>query len=109
MPSESPPLLAVYCWTGEIPARFWFCNHDGDLAKMYSKDINKEMEDVEKYYDDMSNDYENVVRSWGYNMPESVVEALETHGNLNKETTWSMLDIGCGDGLCGHVIKVVLV
>ena len=76
---------------------------------MYSKDINKEMEDVEKYYDDMSNDYENVVRSWGYNMPESVVEALETHGNLNKETTWSMLDIGCGDGLCGHVIKVVLV
>ena len=59
------------------------------------------MEDIEKYYDDMANDYESVVRSWGYNMPEAVVEALEIHGNLNKDTVLSMLDIGCGDGLCG--------
>ena len=67
------------------------------------------MEDVEKYYDDMSNDYENVVRSWGYNMPESVVEALELYGNLKKENAWSMLDIGCGDGLCGNILKVILI
>ena len=67
------------------------------------------MEDVEKYYDDMSNDYESVVRSWGYNMPESVVEALEFYGNLSKENAWSMLDIGCGDGLCGKILKVLLV
>ena len=100
-------MLAVYCWTGEIPARFWFCHHDGEIAKKYAKDINKEMEDIEKYYDDMSNDYENVVRSWGYNMPEAVVEALEIHGNLNKKNVSSMLDIGCGDGLCGHILKVI--
>ena len=62
---------------------------------------------VEKYYDDMSNDYENVVRSWGYNMSEAVVEALEIHGNLNKQNVSSMLDIGCGDGLCGHILKVI--
>ena len=67
------------------------------------------MEDVEKYYDDMSNDYENVVRSWGYNMPESVVEALELYGNLKKKNAWSMLDIGCGDGLCGKILKVILI
>ena len=79
------------------------------MAKKYSKDINKEMEDVEKYYDDMSNDYENVVRSWGYNMPESVAEALEIHGNLTKDNVWSMLDIGCGDGLFGAILKVMLV
>ena len=64
------------------------------------------MEDVEKYYDTMSNEYETVVRSWGYNMPESVVEALVTHGNLNKEKASSILDMGCGDGLCGFVLKV---
>ena len=98
----------MYCWTGEIPGRFWFCDHDGETAKKYSKDINKEMEDIEKYYDDMANDYESVVRSWGYNMPEAVVEALEIHGNLNKGTVLSMLDIGCGDGLCGYSLKVIL-
>ena len=65
------------------------------------------MEDIEKYFDDMSNDYTSVVRSWGYNMPEAVVEALEIHGNLNKDTVSSMLDIGCGDGLCGHILKVI--
>ena len=57
----------------------------------------------------MAEDYEEVVRHWGYNMPESVVEALESYGNLRKESAWSMLDIGCGDGLCGKILKVLLV
>ena len=82
-------------------------SHKVSEGKKYAKDINKEMDDIEKYYDDMSNDYENVVRSWGYNMPEAVVEALEIHGNLKKQNVSSMLDIGCGDGLCGHILKVI--
>ena len=107
VPEHSQPLLAVYCWTGEIPGKFWFCDHDGLIAQKYSKDINKQMEDVEKYYDDMSNEYENVVRSWGYNMPEAVVDALVNHGNIVQENLYSILDLGCGDGLCGCILKVL--
>ena len=65
------------------------------------------MDDVEKYYDNMANEYEYVVRSWGYNMPEVVLEALVKYGNLQKEKHFSMLDLGCGDGLCGCILKVV--
>ena len=108
MPDKSQPLLAIYCWTGEIPGKFWFCDHEGEIAQKYSKDINKQMEDVEKYYDDMSNEYENVVRSWGYNMPEAVVDALVNYGNIKKENLYSILDLGCGDGLCGCILKVLL-
>ena len=66
------------------------------------------MEDVEMYYDKMSDEYEHVVRSWGYNLPETVIESLITHGHLTKHPKFSMLDLGCGDGLCGMDLKVDL-
>ena len=56
----------------------------------------------------MAYDYEDVMRSWGYYMPETVIDALMNYGNLSLENQQSMLDLGCGDGLCGRVIKVGL-
>ena len=106
MPKDSDPFLAVYCWTGEIPGKFWFCDHEGDISRKYSKNINDPMEDIERYYNSMASDYEHVVRSWGYNMPEAVLEALITYGNLEQDRSFSILDLGCGDGLCGLLLKV---
>ena len=56
----------------------------------------------------MAYDYEDVMRSWGYYMPETVIDALMNYGNLSLENQQSMLDLGCGDGFCGRVIKVGL-
>ena len=56
----------------------------------------------------MSNEYEYVVRSWGYNMPEAMIDTLITHGNIETGNLYSILDLGCGDGLCGYVAKVGL-
>ena len=98
-------MLAIYCWTGNITGNYWFGEHRGTASTKYSGDINK-IVNVEKYYDDMAIDYEEVVRSWGYNMPESVVDSLIHHANISKHETFKLLDLGCGDGLCGLVFKV---
>ena len=84
MPEDSQPLIAIYCWTGDIRGKFWFCEHDGEVAQKYSKHINDPMEDVEMYYDAMSDEYEHVVRSWGYNLPDTVIESLMMQQNFSS-------------------------
>ena len=105
VPANSPPLLAIYCWTGDVTGDYWFAEHRGGASIKYS-DINHPIDNIEEYYDNMAGDYEDVVRSWGYNMPESVIDALVKHGNLQVNKQSSFLDLGCGDGLCGFVLKV---
>ena len=66
VPKEDP-LLAIYAWTGQIGGKFWF----GDLecGKRFAGDVNN-VDDPMEYYNDMADSYEEVVRGWGYNMPE---------------------------------------
>ena len=98
--------MAIYCWTGNLQGNYWFSDERGPTAAMnYSKDINK-IENVEKYYDQMATDYEDVVRNWGYNMPETAVNSLVNHAGLSKNRGFQLLDLGCGDGLCGLTLQV---
>ena len=66
---ESEPLLAIYAWTGQIGGKFWF--GDSECGERFANvgDINS-IGDPGEYYDDMAGSYEEVVRGWGYNMPE---------------------------------------
>ena len=66
---ESEPLLAIYAWTGQISGKFWF--GDSECGERFANvgDINS-IGDPGEYYDDMAGSYEEVVRGWGYNMPE---------------------------------------
>ena len=86
--------------TGELTGRFWL---SAAREKPSSKDfLGKIIQD----YDHIANDYEDLVRSWGYNMPEVVVKTLIKHANLYPEQHPKILDLGCGDGLCGQMLKV---
>ena len=77
VPSTSDPMVAIYAWTGNLPGKYWFGHLRGASASLqYSDNINEKIENVEKYYDEMAKDYEEVVRNWGYSLPEAVVSAL---------------------------------
>ena len=45
---------------------YWFC--DNTVGLKYT-DVGSAV-DAQEYYDNMADDYEKVVRAWGYNMPE---------------------------------------
>ena len=65
---ESEPLLAIYAWTGQIGGKFWF--GDSESGKKFAGGIINRVGDPREYYDDLAGSYEEVVRGWGYNMPE---------------------------------------
>ena len=70
-------MVAIYAWTGNLPGKYWFGHLRGASASLqYSDNINEKIENVEKYYNEMAKDYEEVVRNWGYSLPEAVVSAL---------------------------------
>ena len=50
----------------------------------------------------MASDYEESMFGWGYCMPEAIADALVRHGGLQMEA--SILDLGCGNGLCGQAL-----
>ena len=70
---ENEDLLAIYAWTGHINGKFWF----GDLecGEKFAGDINS-IGDPRTYYENMALEYEEVVRGWGYNMPEVFVNVV---------------------------------
>ena len=68
--------------------------------------IGTNLVNVEKYYDNIAINYEHVMRSWGYYMPEMVIDSLIDFGGMTPMKGCSMIDLGCGDGLCGHIAKV---
>ena len=57
----------------------------------------------------MAADYEEVIRKWGYNMPETIVDTLVKFAGLSKNEPFELLDLGCGPGLCGMTLKVTYV
>ena len=63
---EDEMLLAVYAWIEDLDGSYWWC--DNSVGTKYT-DVGNAL-DAEQYYDNMAEDYENVVRAWGYNCPE---------------------------------------
>ena len=60
------------------------------------------IENVQDYFDKMASDYEDAMFGWGYSMPEAMADALVRHGGLAENA--SILDLGCGNGLCGQAL-----
>ena len=90
----------IFCRTGDINGKFW-------LSENRSKPSgDKFLKNIIQDYDDIAADYEDLVRSWGYNMPEVVVRSLIDYANLSPYKTPKILDLACGDGLCGLMLKV---
>ena len=90
----------LFCRTGEVNGRFWLKeSRDRPAGEAFLKNIIQD-------YDDIAADYEDLVRSWGYNMPEVVVNALVKHAHIDEQSNRSILDLACGDGLCGQFLKV---
>ena len=109
VPITSDPLMALYCWTGNVCGSYWFTELRGTTAKRkYSVNINQCIENIENFYDEMAADYEEVIRKWGYNMPETIVDTLVKFAGLSKNEPFELLDLGCGPGLCGMTLKVTL-
>ena len=99
---ESAPLLYISLWdhrTSTETTKFWFSNvARGDN---YSSDI-MAIQDVEAYYNKMASDYEESMVGWGYCMPEAIADALVRNAGLRMDA--SILDLGCGNGLCGQTL-----
>ena len=92
----------LFCRTGEINGNFWLKeSREKPAGDAFLKSIIQD-------YDSIADDYEDLVRSWGYNMPEVVVNALIEHGNLSPDQNPLILDLACGDGLCGNYLKVIV-
>ena len=106
MPETSSPLLAIYCWTGDVSGEYWFSGEKGNFDYRNPEKVGTNTATVKKYYDNIAINYEHVMRSWGYYMPEMVIDSLIEYGSLTPEKKCSMIDLGCGDGLCGYIAEV---
>lgn len=102
------PLVAVYGWTGNMSGDHWFSNPEvGDLMGSNFKDASNFGMHAGEYYDTIAHNYEGIVRGWGYNMPEALVDNLEKGMKIlhMKLDGLSVLDLGCGSGLVGVALK----
>ena len=112
VPTTSDPLVAIYCWTGNVCGCYWFTELRATTAKrkyseaLYSVNIDQKIENIETFYDVMAVDYEEVIRKWGYNMNETIVDTLVKYAGLSKNESFELLDLGCGPGICGMTLKV---
>ena len=100
---EEEPLLAIYGWTGKIDGKFWFLDvESGDKFADILRDSVRNVSDPTELYNKLAESYEEVVRGWGYNMPEIVAEKIREL--TENPADIKLLDLGCGDGLVGEAL-----
>ena len=63
--------------------------------------ISADSEDVAKYYDDWSGDYDETLTGWRYDAPEQVAAMLRAA--LPPDSV--ILDAGCGTGVSGRALR----
>ncbi len=63
--------------------------------------ISGNSEDVAKYYDNWSSDYDETLAEWRYDAPEQV--ALMLMAELSRKSV--ILDAGCGTGISGRALR----
>ena len=79
-------LLAVYAWIEDLDGEYWWCDHS--VGSKYV-DVGSAGANAEEYYDNMAEDYESVVRAWGYNCPEvrlSILSVERQESDINSDT-----------------------
>ena len=57
-------------------------------------------EEIEKYYDEWSGEYDRDLEKWRYQSPDEAAEILLSHLNPSAE----IVDAGCGTGLTGKAL-----
>ncbi len=65
--------------------------------------LSSNSEDVAKYYDNWSRDYDDTLAEWHYDAPEQVASMLMAE----LSPTSVILDAGCGTGLSGKALRSV--
>ena len=62
-----------------LASRFWFAKNDPSKYRdIYA------INDIFEYYQKFVGDYEEVMRGWGYCMPEVTADAIEKHGGIGN-------------------------
>jgi predicted TPR repeat methyltransferase len=62
----------------------------------------KKSSDLQRFYDDTANGYDNYIKETGYALPYHLVDYLRERTQLNGML---ILDVGCGSGLLGELIN----
>ena len=75
-----------------------FVNSKG--AEKFAKELAK-YQNIEGFYDKLASDYDDVVRAWGYNLPEVFAKTVARFIPQNGKG----LDLACGNGLSGQALK----
>ncbi|MGF1528806.1 MAG: class I SAM-dependent DNA methyltransferase [Candidatus Competibacterales bacterium] len=65
--------------------------------------LSNNSEDIAKYYDNWSSDYDETLAQWRYDAPEQVASILMAE--LSPQSV--ILDAGCGTGLSGKALRSV--
>lgn len=58
--------------------------------------------DLQRFYDDTANGYDNYIKDTGYALPYHLVKFLKHRVEFNK---LNVLDVGCGSGMLGELIR----
>ena len=99
---EEEPLLTVFAWTGNLGGKFWYL--DTESGKRFDDIIKTtQAKDPRGLYNNMAENYEEIVRGWGYNMPEVVADKISELTQNSAKI--KLLDVGCGDGMVGKALN----
>ena len=63
------------------------------------------IDNIHTYYLKFADNYETIMKAWGYCMPGATADAILEKGALTKAPSETcVLDLGCGDGLTGEAL-----
>lgn len=74
----------------------------------YDKNFNQSnIKYVEELFDVFASDFDNVLAKLNYDSPKFIAQYLLENLSLKNEEKITVLDLGCGSGLCGKYIKKI--
>ena len=80
-------------------------NHMGNAILHNNKITRAEPEYVREIFDAFAEDFESVLASLDYRVPELMTEEIAQIYDTSKQDSLRILDAGCGTGLCGKALK----
>lgn len=101
--SANKPFVAISAKVGKLNGKLWLNDEDINIGTKYLG-ITECTRNVEEYFDNVANDYERAMRTWGYCMPELLSNALVKYGNIKPTDELKVVDLGCGDGAVGKAM-----
>lgn len=75
------------------------CDETGSAPDRASKDY------VKKTFDDFADDFDSLLTDLEYRVPDLIGEAVQVLVPDEGRGQWSVVDLGCGTGLCGRHLR----